>query len=82
MSFGIINKGKRYEGFNPGLGKAFTTERQMREYLNRLEGETGKKLVEMGNDNPQVTRQAGTYRISEKEMREIHNRLGDAGVPS
>jgi hypothetical protein len=82
MSFGIINRGKRYEGFNPGLGKAFTGERQMREYLNRLEGETGKRLVEMGNDNPIVTKQKGTYRISEKEMREIYNRLGDAGVPS
>jgi hypothetical protein len=82
MSFQIINKGKKYEGFNHGLGKAFTGERQMREYLTRLEGETGKKLVEMGNDNPMVTQQRGTYRISEKEMREIHNRLGDAGVPS
>jgi hypothetical protein len=82
VSFGIINKGKRYEGFNPGLGKAFSGEREMREHLKRIEGETGKKLVEMGNDNPAVTRQAGTYRISEKEMREIYGRLGDAGVPA
>lgn len=82
MSFGIINRSKRYEGFNPGLGRAFTGERDLREYLNRMEGETGKKLIEMGNDNPVVTKQKGTYYITEKEMREIHNRLGDAGVPA
>lgn len=82
MSFGIINKGKRYEGFNHGLGKAFSGEREMREYLNRMEGETGRKLVEMGNDNPIVTKQRGTYNISAKEMREMYARLGDAGVPS
>ena len=80
MTFHIINKSKRYEGFNIGLGRAFSGEREVREHLNRIEGETGKRIVEMGNENPSVEKRAGTYRISEKEMREIHTKLSDAGV--
>jgi len=80
MSFQIINKTKRYEGFNIGLGRAFNGERDLREHLKRIEGDTGKRIEEMGNDNPDVKRPAGTYRISEKDMREIYGRLGDAGV--
>lgn len=82
MSFGIINRSKRYEGFNPGLGKSFSGEKQLREHLKRIEGETGKRIVEMGNDNPKPEVKRATYTLSDKEMREVHNRLGDAGVPA
>jgi hypothetical protein len=80
MSFHIINKTKRYEGFNVGLGKAFSGERDLREHLRRIEGETGKRIEEMGNDNPEVKRSAGTYRITQAEMREMYKTLDDAGV--
>jgi hypothetical protein len=95
VSFHIINKSKRYEGFNQGLGRAFSGEREMREHIKRLEeprvvigpdGERhempGMKLVEMGNENPVVTKQRGTYTFNADDIREMYNRLGDAGVPA
>lgn len=37
--------------FNYGLGKVVTSQRQVHEELARLRGETGKDIVEIGNDD-------------------------------
>lgn len=37
--------------FNHGLGKVVTSQIQVKEELSRLRGETGKDIVEIGNDD-------------------------------
>ena len=39
--------------FNYGLGKEVHTKRQLDETIKRISGETGKEIVEVGNDNLQ-----------------------------
>jgi putative FmdB family regulatory protein len=36
---------------NWGLGETFTTKNQMKEHIARYQGETGRKLIEVGSEN-------------------------------
>lgn len=50
--------------FNYGLGKVVTSKRSQDEALRRLRGETGKDIVEIGNDDlKSIKRQRHEYTI-------------------
>jgi hypothetical protein len=53
VSTGTFTPGK-YEAF----GKTFTTRRQLNNEIQKINGETGQKIVEVGNDNSKVTKMA------------------------
>lgn len=48
---GSVSAGTFKEGYNHALGKTFTTKRQQDDELRRIKHETGKELVEVGNDS-------------------------------
>ena len=50
--------------FNHGLGKAVYSQRDVKEELRRIKGETGKEIVEVGTDTLQsVKKQRKKYTI-------------------
>lgn len=73
----ILNPSKRNDEWNHGLG---CKQRDVKETLKRLRGETGRDIVEIGNESAQIQKRSGTYVITEREMREMYSELGKAGV--
>lgn len=73
----ILNSSKRNDSWNYGLG---CKQRDVKETLKRIRGETGRDIVEVGNESAQVKSKGGTYVITEREMREMYQELGKAGV--
>jgi ATP-dependent Zn protease len=73
----ILNPTKRNDEWNHGLG---CRQRDVKEALRRLRGETGRDIVEVGNEDAKVRPRAGSYVITEREMREMYQELGKAGV--
>ncbi len=71
MSFQII-KGRNGDDWNHGLG---CKQREVKETLKRIQAETGRTFEEVGNESANVKRKAGTYVITEREMREMHQEL-------
>lgn len=37
-------------GYNWGLGQKFSSKKEIKEHLARVKGETGREIVEVGND--------------------------------
>ena len=64
-------RGEFYHAF----GKHFDTKKQVRNELRRIEGETGKKIVEVGSDKQDnVKRVRKTFNESEA-VRELAHRM-------
>lgn len=68
----IINSTKRNDSYNYGLG---CRQRDVKETLKRIEYETGRKFEEVGNESSNVKKKSGTYVITEREMREMHEEI-------
>lgn len=58
-----VNTPSFIEGFQPAFGKTFTNKRQQQEYIRRLEGTTGKEIIEVGNETPKLKREGPKYDI-------------------
>ncbi len=71
MSLQII-RGRDGDAWNHGLG---CKQREVKETLRRIQAETGRTFEEVGNESANVKRKAGTYVITEREMREMHQEL-------
>lgn len=68
----IINTTKRNDSYNYGLG---CRQRDVKETLKRIESETGRRFEEVGNESANVKKKSGTYVITEREMREMHEQI-------
>lgn len=66
----IINK--KTDGYNHGLG---CRQRDVKETLRRIEGETGRRLEEVGNESAGVRRKASTYEFTAKDLAGIKEEL-------
>lgn len=71
-----IRGAKDGDELNHGLGVA---QRDVPNKLKEIEGETGTKLVEVGNDHAgaQLGSNNNNYKFSDSEMRQIHQELGN-----
>jgi len=56
--------------FNTGIG---VQQRHVKEKLRTIEGETGKKMEEIGNDQPNITRNTKEYKVTRNEVDHIRN---------
>jgi len=61
--------------FNFGLGKHFNNRREVKNELKRIEGETGKKYVEVGSDKPQNTKRVRKEYNVEEAARHLKHEL-------
>lgn len=68
----IINKTKRNDEYNHGLG---CQERHVKETLKRIEGETGRTYHEVGNESARVDRKRVDYDLSPRERAEVNRML-------
>lgn len=53
---GCVGVGTFKEGYYHAFGQPFTSEGQLKEHLTKLKGETGKEIVEVGNDSLQTVK--------------------------
>lgn len=48
----IATSGCQHEAqYHPAFGKVLSTKRQIKQEISRIKGETGKEIVEVGNDS-------------------------------
>ena len=62
-----------YSGWNPGLGKHIKNKKHLKETLSEIKGETGKVLVEVGNESPRVKKPAS--KLDDVDMNQVCNEL-------
>jgi len=70
-----VSVGSFQEGYNPAFGKSFSTEGQLKEELARIKHETGKELVEVGNDSMQTIRKEKKKVDIDAMSKELKQRL-------
>lgn len=62
--------------YNPALGSYIGSRRDQKDAINRIEQETGTKLVEVGNERPKIKPKKHDYSLNEREVHEL-NRILD-----
>lgn len=61
----------RYHAF----GKVFSTRDQLRQEISRIQGETGKEIVELGNDKPPSSKPIYTKINKDAACRDMYQAL-------
>jgi len=63
-------------GFNPGLGKVVKNQAEHNDAIKRIKDETGRKLVEVGNEKPTQKAKREAYTISREA---VHRHFNSGG---
>lgn len=53
---GGVGTDDRYRGYNPAFGKFIRNKAHLKETLAEIKGETGRELIEIGNESAKVKR--------------------------
>lgn len=73
-----VGMGTFKEGHYHAFGKAFTQKSQLDDHLRRIKGETGKEIVELGNDSMSTIKRKKNKVDIESASKELNERLNSA----
>lgn len=76
----LMKPGGFKEEFHPAFGKVISTRHQLNNELKKIKGETGKELVEIGNDGLNGVKPSRKRVNKEEVARELKYRIKHGGT--
>lgn len=70
---GGVSTDDRYKGYNPAFGKFIKNKADLKNTLAEIKGETGKDLIEVGNESPRVKKAPSKF--DEETVKAAYNEL-------